>query len=229
MTYVVLVILIALWALVLLPPYLKDRRSSSRAFAAMQRGGLGAAGIGRGTSGGAQRFLPLQQANVGYATGAVAAPTGIRATPPRAANSNVVHLRPPATSVSGLAAAPAGDMAAAAPIQADPMAPVGSPATTAIGVPQSKAAARERRRHVLMGLTGVAFVTLLLALTTGGLMVAIHVLVDVVMLGYVILLVRHRQLEAEQSLKIEPIRPPVTEQAPASVQVAPAYLLRSGT
>ena len=104
-----------------------------------------------------------------------------------------------------------------------------TPASAGIGMPNSTAAARERRRQVLLGLTGVAVVTLLLALFAGGRWIAAHVFVDVVMLGYVILLVRHRQLMADRLQKVEPIRPPVSEQPPSSVQLAPSYLLRSKT
>ena len=57
----------------------------------------------------------------------------------------------------------------------------------------------------------------------------IHVAIDATLLGYVILLVRRRQIEAERRLKVQPIRPPVTEVAPASIQLAPSYLVSSGT
>ena len=93
-----------------------------------------------------------------------------------------------------------------------------------VGIPRSTAAARERRRQVLLAMTGLAVVTLLLALFAGGRWVAAHVFVDVVMLGYVILLVRHRQLDVDRRRKVEPIRPPVNEQAPAAMQLAPSYL-----
>ena len=96
-------------------------------------------------------------------------------------------------------------------------------------MPSSTAAARERRRQVLIGLTGVALVTLLFAIFSGGRWIAAHVFVDLIMVGYVILLVRHRQLMVDRVTKVEPIRPPVTEHAPASVQLAPSYLLRENT
>ena len=98
-----------------------------------------------------------------------------------------------------------------------------------LGMPTSTSAARERRRHVLLGFTGIAAMTLLLALFAGGRWVAAHVLVDAVMLGYVILLVRHRQLMADRGAKVEPIRPPITDQASTPVQLAPSYLLRENT
>ena len=259
LTYVVLVILIALWAMVLLPPYLKDRRASGRTFRSMQSGGVSSA----------QRFLPLQQASNRHSTSAVTSPTGVRTsgvnplgtqaaaagrplasaqtpmTPGPATGNfstgdfstgNVVQLRPlDGTTTPEPARTPLATSAAAyleeAPLADESLIHQAwdTPATAGIGMPSSTAAARERRRQVLIGLTGVALVTLLFALFAGGRWIAAHVLVDMVMVGYVILLVRHRQLATDRVRKVEPIRPPVTEHAPASVQLAPSYLLRENT
>lgn len=262
LTYVLLVILIALWAMVLLPPYLKDRRASGRTFRSGGRsslpGGLPSA------SNSAQRFLPLQQATNASQFGARSSGSsstidlrgsgrpGIaarRATPNLHASalpsSNVVHLRPvsaptspapvagppraPATSAAEyLADAPATSVEAMSPEERALHAAFDAP-NAGLRMPSSTAAARERRRQILLGLTGLAIGTFLLAYFAGGLWIAAHVFVDIVMLGYVILLVRHRQLAADRKLKVEPIRPPVTEQAPATLQAAPSYLVRSNT
>lgn len=261
MTYVVLVILIALWAMVLLPPYLKDRRASGRTFGSLQSGGVNHA----------QRFLPLQKASTSYSTSAVNSPTGIRNSgvgslgagapgtpnfgainlapanlggtkqrPSDLGSGNVVQLRPvdSGTSSAGVQDGVRSPLAtsAAAYLDEAPLADESAlhqawetPASAGIGIPSSTAAARERRRQVLLGLTGVALMTLMLALFAGGRWIAAHVFVDVLMMGYVILLVRHRQLMADRMTKVEPIRPPVSEQLPASVQLAPSYLLRSKT
>ena|GEM_PF-640236 len=258
LTYVVLVILIALWAMVLLPPYLKDRRASGRTFRSMQGGGVSSA----------QRFLPLQQASIRHSTSAVSSPTGMRTSgvnplgtqaaaaarplasgpaaplPPSSfgaagANnsaSNVVQLRP---LDGGIPAQPARSplaTSAAAYLDETPLADESAlhqawetSDTAGIGMPSSTSAARERRRQVLIGLTGLALVTLMFAIFAGGRWIAAHVLIDMVMVGYVILLVRHRQLMADRITKVEPIRPPVTDQAPASIQLAPPYLLRENT
>lgn len=137
------------------------------------------------------------------------------------APSNVVPLHPLAVDEPALYA-PRGDERT---IQAVWEAPRERRASA----PSTTAAARERRRHVLLALTGAAFVTLLLALTLGGVWVAAHVGIDAVLVGYVVLLVRFRQLASERRTKVEPIRPPVNEVAPATLQPAPGYLLRSGT
>ncbi len=277
-TYVVLVILIALWAMVLLPPYLKDRRASGRSFRSMQPGSSANSG---------QRFLPLQQASSRYASsGTTARPTGVN---PLGANPglSLPTNNPLAQAHRGMPA-PHGASGVSLPSQTSPAAGPGAPSVSAgnftsgnvvqlrpvdslnddsfkpartplatsaaayleeapladesalhqawetqpsstLGMPSSTASARERRRQVLLGLTGIALFTLMFALFAGGRWIAAHVLVDVVMLGYVILLVRHRQLMADRLLKVEPIRPPVNEQAPSSVQLAPSYLLRSQT
>ena len=53
--------------------------------------------------------------------------------------------------------------------------------------------ARLRRRNVLLGLIGLAVLTLLLGLSTGGIMLAIHALVDVVLGVYVLMLVQYQR------------------------------------
>ncbi len=276
MTYVVLVILIALWALVLLPPYLKDRRASGRTFGSIQTGG----GLSSGGMNSAQRFLPLQKASNQYSTSTVSSPTGMRTSgvnplgtqasaalrpyAPAPSSSGPAHLAPasvtsgnPASVTSGNpASVTSGNVVQLRPLDADVAPQLTRPLATSatayledapmaaesilhqawdtsdnagLGMPTSTSAARERRRHVLLGFSGIAAMTLLLALFAGGRWVAAHVLVDAVMLGYVILLVRHRQLMADRGAKVEPIRPPITDQASTPVQLAPSYLLRENT
>ncbi len=76
-----------------------------------------------------------------------------------------------------------------------------------VAVPRSADDARRRRRTVLLALAAAAFVTLLGAIGIGGGFVVLHLLVDIAMLGYVILLVQYqRQLEEVQH-KVRPIRP----------------------
>ena len=268
LTYVVLVILIALWALVLLPPYLKDRRASGRTFGSIQTGG----GLSSGGMNSAQRFLPLQKASNHYSTSAVSSPTGMRtsgvnplgtqasaALRPYAAapsSSGPAHLGPAPVTSGNPASVTSGNVVQLRPLDVDAAPELARPLATSaaayledtpmaaesilhqawdtsdnagLGMPTSTSAARERRRHVLLGFTGIAAMTLLLALFAGGRWVAAHVLVDAVMLGYVILLVRHRQLMADRGAKVEPIRPPITDQASTPVQLAPSFLLRENT
>lgn len=222
----VLVILIALWAVVLVPPYLKDRRASTRAFRTSQSGSLPVMNA-------AQRFTPLQHAGPAVRSSVPQAMSGPAVAPVSAAMlgagkpganggpSNVVPLHPLAVDEPSLYA-PRGD-------ESTIQAAWEGPRHRRAAAPSTTTAARERRRHVLLALTGAAFITLLLALTLGGAWVAGHVAIDAALVGYVVLLVRFRQLAAERRTKVEPIRPPVNEVAPATLQAAPAYLLRSGT
>lgn len=268
LTYVVLVILIALWALVLLPPYLKDRRASGRTFGSIQTGG----GLSSGGMNSAQRFLPLQKASNQYSTSTVSSPTGMRTSgvnplgtqasaalrpyAPAPSSSGPAHLAPASVTSGNPASVTSGNVVQLRTLDADAAPQLTRPLATSatayledapmaaesilhqawdtsdnagLGMPTSTSAARERRRHVLLGFTGIAAMTLLLALFAGGRWVAAHVLVDAVMLGYVILLVRHRQLMADRGAKVEPIRPPITDQASTPVQLAPSYLLRENT
>lgn len=211
----VLVILIALWAVVLVPPYLKDRRASSRTF--------GSSSGSLPVMNGGQRFQPLQHAGPAVRSSVSGAMSGPAVTPLGSGvvtgGSNVVQLHPGADESLF---APAGD-------ERSLQQAWGNQRPGRVGMPSSTSAARERRRHVLLGLTGAAFVTLLLALTVGSPWVAIHVAIDAALVGYVVLLVRFRQLASERRTKVQPIRPAVTEQAPVTIQSAPDYLLRSGT
>jgi len=153
-------------------------------------------------------------------------------------NANVVQLRPlsasgtpqssyePASSPSTVAINYLDDVPPAD--ERDILQAWAQPSSPGVGKPRSTADARERRRQVLLGLTAIAFITLLPAIYLQGAWIAAHVLVDMITVGYVILLVRHRQMTTDRLLKVEPIRPPVSEQ-PANVQLAPAYLLRSNT
>lgn len=74
--------------------------------------------------------------------------------------------------------------------------------TSTTSVPVGSAAARQRRREVLVALVAVVASTLLLAVTTGGAFVALHLLADLLLAGYVALLVRVRQLAEERRTKV---------------------------
>jgi len=67
--------------------------------------------------------------------------------------------------------------------------------------------ARLRRRNLLVALAAAALGTLVLAATMGGMFIALNLLVDVVLLGFVILLVRHQKVSQDRAQKVRPIRP----------------------
>ena len=67
--------------------------------------------------------------------------------------------------------------------------------------------ARTRRRNVLVGLAAGALFTLVLAVMFGGAFIALNLVVDVALLGFVILLVRHQKASQDRVNKVRPIRP----------------------
>jgi len=89
----------------------------------------------------------------------------------------------------------------------------------AAGVPVGRAEVRRRRREILFTLAGAAAITLLLALTMGGMAIAFHLLADVLLAGYVTLLVQLRRAAADREAKVRYL--PARSAAPE-----PALLLR---
>lgn len=87
------------------------------------------------------------------------------------------------------------------------------------GAPTGRAAARKRRRDVLVGLVATAAFTFLLALAFGGILVLVHLAVDVALAGYVFLLVQLRKLASERSTKVRYLGPPVHQVQPRLVTV----------
>lgn len=69
--------------------------------------------------------------------------------------------------------------------------------------------ARRRRRDVLFALGGAALVTLMLAVVAGGMFLWLHLVVDVLLATYVVLLVRSQQLANERRAKVRYLGGPV--------------------
>ena len=65
--------------------------------------------------------------------------------------------------------------------------------------------ARLRRRNILIGLVFLAMVTLVAALTAGGGMIAVHVLVDILLVGYVGALAQRQRRVLERHAKVTDI------------------------
>lgn len=83
---------------------------------------------------------------------------------------------------------------------------------TGSGTPRGRALARKRRRDVLFALGGAAAFTFLLAVAFGGTMVALHLLVDAALAGYVYLLVQMRKAAAERAHKVRYLAAPPQSQ-----------------
>jgi len=82
--------------------------------------------------------------------------------------------------------------------------------------------ARNRRRQILTALAAASSVTAAMAFFFGGVLVVLHVLVDLALGAYVVLLVRTQQAVVERRSKVVYLPRPVTP-----VALEPAYLQRS--
>lgn len=82
----------------------------------------------------------------------------------------------------------------------EPIFPAASyvPARAAMSLPD----ARRRRRNVLAALAGAAVLSLVLIPFAGSTMLVLHLAADVLLAGYVVLLVRTQRLAAERRVKV---------------------------
>ena len=102
-------------------------------------------------------------------------------------------------------------------------------ATAVRGVAPSVARSRtiRRRRDVLTALAVAVFATLLLGVVLGsGLVWAVHLVADVLLVAYVALLVHQRNVAAERDMKVR-FLPQAARLDPALLRAEPAYLRRS--
>ena len=88
-------------------------------------------------------------------------------------------------------------------------------------MPTAGREARKRRREVLHGLLAAAGVTLVLGFGMGGPFYLLHLLVDIALVGYVVMLVRMQKSSAEREMKVT-FLPHVNPEA------EPARLLKTG-
>jgi len=81
-------------------------------------------------------------------------------------------------------------------------------------VPTGMSSAQRRRRDVLVGLLGAAAATFVTAMLTGSTMMWVaHLAVDVLLVTYVVLLVRMRNLAMEQRVKVRYLPQPTPQLA----------------
>ena len=169
----VLVILALIWAAVLVPPYLQNRRET--------RPGDSIATF-------RTQLSVLERTTPGGRSGSLARLDVGRYEPPR--------YVPPASRRS----------------------------TSPSHVAMRRAEARRRRRDVFLTLLGAVGVTLVLAVALGGSVWMLHLLVDVVFAGYVIMLVSLQQQSIQAEEKVRYLRP-----APNRAPEPQLLLRRSGS
>ena len=214
-TPLILLILAAMWAAVLLPPYLRDRNETKAAGSRSPvRNRIDA--LTSSLSGG-RSYLPARTS--GQAASQVPLPPGAR-EPVRGPEVHADGSRgvPQSSAVqiltpSGRAEEPAGSNGRVAELRPrDAAAPttassttesVAGPTTAEPNRPRSAASiARQRRRDVLHTLLGLAGITLVAGVALGGPVLFAHLLVDAVLIAYVYLLIQRRKVSAEQEIKV---------------------------
>ncbi len=86
--------------------------------------------------------------------------------------------------------------------------------------PRSADAAARRRRDVLMAIGVICVLTLLAAIALGPLVLAVHLLADVVLVAYGFAVLRRRNRVAERDIKVHMLYPERQAQTTASVRRA---------
>ena len=94
-------------------------------------------------------------------------------------------------------------------------------------LPTSPAAAAQRRREVLVGLSVLALVTLLGALAFGPVFLLLHVIVDIALGSFAYACMQRRNEAAEREMKVTMLYPSAA--APAPVSHAPTPLRRTAS
>jgi|TARA_B110001454_G_scaffold201300_1_gene207581 hypothetical protein len=81
-----------------------------------------------------------------------------------------------------------------------------SAGAAAAAVPVGAGSARRRRRDLLIALGGMAAFTFLAGVAVGGVVWMAHFLVDLVLVGYAVLVTQRHQLEVEREALVIPLR-----------------------
>ena len=92
-------------------------------------------------------------------------------------------------------------------------------------VPRSAVEAQQRRREVLAVMGAAVLVSLAAAALIGGAFVLLHILIDIVALGYVVMLARLKRVHDERAQKVTTL--PVVAQTGRSTE--PVLLRSSGS
>ena len=106
------------------------------------------------------------------------------------------------------------------------LSPMANGAASPLPVPRSAIEAQQRRREVLAVMGAAVLVSLAGAALIGGMFVVLHVLIDIVALGYVALLARLKRVHDERAQKVRTL-PVVNQQTGRSAE--PVLLRSSGS
>ena len=216
MTPIVLLILVGMWAAVLLPPYLRDRNDTKAAGTqspvSNKLNALSRSFGHRDRSG----YVPVTSSSLGSPQRAGSPlPAGSRHPLTRKGAPQLVPSAPEPQSsafsiIGGAETAEAQDLVVedarfllAPEVEATPAAvePRGARGPVPPEVLASRAA-RKRRREVLYTLLAASGLSLLMAVGLGGPVLALHLLIDIALVTYVVLLIRLQKAKAEREIKV---------------------------
>ena len=105
------------------------------------------------------------------------------------------------------------------------LSPMTNGAASPLPVPRSAVEAQQRRREVLAVMGAAVLVSLAGAALIGGVFVFVHILIDIVALGYVVMLARLKRVQDERAQKVRTL--PVVTQRGRSAE--PVLLRSSGS
>ena len=183
MTPIILVVLAAVWAAVLLPPWLRNRGGGATSVSSFQR-----------------RLSSLERRN---------GPGGyMPRSPGMAVETDPSHLplgsRHPVSVDGSPRLVPGADeaapLAAVSSVPAQPARPARKPVSPKQAA--ARRASRRRRRQLLYGLLGASGVTFLAGMAVGGVAWALFLLSFAALAAYVALLVMVQKRAAEQEIKV---------------------------
>lgn len=207
MTPIVLLILVGMWTAVLLPPYLRDR-NDTRAAGPQSPVGNRLSSLSK-SFGNRERsgYLPVSSHSLGAAQQPGSPlPAGAR-HPLTRRGAPVAVPDPPQQSTAFSILGPTGRLEDDPQYLLAPDEDLGdeAPVATARAIPPAvlaARAARKRRREVLYTLLAASGLSLLMAIGLGGPVIALHLLIDLMLITYVALLVRRQKARAEREIKV---------------------------
>jgi hypothetical protein len=204
-----------MWAAVLLPPYLRDRNDTKAAGkqspVSNKLDALSRSFGNRDRSG----YLPVTSSSLGSPQQPGSPlPAGARHPLTRRGAPQLVPTTPePQSSAFNILGPKHEDEVDPYAYDEDPsylLAPEedelgAAPTASRAAIPSqvlASRAARKRRREVLYTLLAASAVSLLMALGLGGPVLMLHLLIDVALIGYVLLLIRLQKAKAEREIKV---------------------------
>lgn len=206
MTPIVLLILVGMWAAVLLPPYLRDRRDTRAAGSQSPMGARLAAisrSFGHRDPAG---YLPVSGSSLGNPQRPGSPlPAGSRHPLTQRGAPQAVPDLPQSSAFQILGRSESGEEAElllAPDEDVEKLVVPTPPRRTIPAEVRAARAARKRRREVLYTLMAASAMSLLMGIGLGGPALVLHGLIDLLLVAYVVMLVRLQKAKAEREIKV---------------------------